>query len=105
MLLSPVFKCRAFCSFALLRFAFVEFGSPDDAASAYDSMQNQEIDGRQVFLDFASPGKIFKANKLSILLLVFMWQLPSCLLALAYLLEKWIMIILGAETSKFLLSD
>ncbi|XP_070185754.1 nucleolin-like isoform X9 [Littorina saxatilis] len=37
-------------------FGFVEFGSPDDAASAFDSMQNQEIDGRQVFLDFASPG-------------------------------------------------
>lgn len=34
----------------------MEFSSPDDAASAYDTMQNAEIDGRQVFLDFASPG-------------------------------------------------
>ena len=39
------------CSFSLLyincgRFGFVEFSSPDDAASAYDTMQNAEIDGR-----------------------------------------------------------
>ena len=49
------------CSFSLLhfnccRFGFVEFSSPDDAAKAYDELQNTEIDGRQVFLDFASPG-------------------------------------------------
>nr|KAG5710178.1 hypothetical protein BaRGS_006697 [Batillaria attramentaria] len=29
-------------------FGFVEFGSPDEAAKAYDEMQNSEIDGRQV---------------------------------------------------------
>ena len=34
----------------------MEFSSPDDAAKAYDELQNTEIDGRQVFLDFASPG-------------------------------------------------
>lgn len=36
-------------------FGFVEFDSADDCASAYDSMQDKEIDGRQVFLDFSSP--------------------------------------------------
>ena len=40
-------------------FGFVEFGSPEDAASAYDKMQNTEIEGRQVFLDFASPCKSY----------------------------------------------
>ena len=59
-MLHEVISHRA-CSFSLLyincgRFGFVEFSSPDDAASAYDTMQNTEIDGRQVFLDFASPG-------------------------------------------------
>ena len=35
----------------------MEFDNPEDAASAYDKLQNTEIDGRQVFLDFASPSK------------------------------------------------
>ncbi|KAL8572087.1 hypothetical protein ACOMHN_031044 [Nucella lapillus] len=37
-------------------FGFVEFDSPDDAASAFDKMQSTAIDGRQVTIDFASPG-------------------------------------------------
>ncbi|XP_046574530.1 nucleolin-like isoform X2 [Haliotis rubra] len=35
-------------------FGFVEFSSTEDAAKAYDSMQGQEIMGREVFVDFAS---------------------------------------------------
>ncbi|XP_012938051.1 nucleolin isoform X2 [Aplysia californica] len=35
-------------------FAFVEFGSPDEAASAYDTMAGETIDGRQVRIDFAA---------------------------------------------------
>ncbi|XP_046332507.2 nucleolin-like isoform X1 [Haliotis rufescens] len=35
-------------------FGFVEFSTADDASKAYDSMQGQEIMGREVFVDFAS---------------------------------------------------
>ncbi|BFZ03621.1 hypothetical protein BsWGS_06659 [Bradybaena similaris] len=35
-------------------FAFVDFGSADAAADAFDSMNGQSIDGRQVTLDFAA---------------------------------------------------
>ena len=38
------------------RFGFVEFESTDDAQAALDAMQGQEIDGREVKLDFASEG-------------------------------------------------
>ena len=37
-------------------FGFVEFESTDDAQAALDAMQGQEIDGREVKLDFASEG-------------------------------------------------
>ena len=36
------------------RFGFVEFSSAEQAASAFDRMKGQEVDGRQVFLDFAA---------------------------------------------------
>lgn len=34
-------------------FGFVEFDSPEEAKEAYDKMQGQSIDGRDVFVDFA----------------------------------------------------
>lgn len=36
------------------RFAFVDFKSAEAAAEAFDSMNGQAIDGRQVTLDFAA---------------------------------------------------
>lgn len=37
----------------MCRFGFVEFDSVDSAKEAFNSMKGQEVDGRQVFLDFA----------------------------------------------------
>lgn len=36
-----------------IRFAHIEFDSPDDAASAYDEMNGAEVDGRKVVVDFS----------------------------------------------------
>jgi len=33
-------------------FGYVEFGSPEDATSAYSSMTGADIGGREVFLDY-----------------------------------------------------
>ena len=38
----------------IIRFGFVEFETPEAAQEAYDNMKDQEIEGRQVHLDFAS---------------------------------------------------
>ena len=40
--------------FLFFRFAFVDFDSADKAAAAYDAMNGETIDGRQVRLDFAA---------------------------------------------------
>ena len=40
--------------FVHFRFGFVEFSSPEEASSAYESMQGQEIDGREVVVDYAA---------------------------------------------------
>ena len=40
-------------SIYLHRFGFVDFDSAKDAQDAFNAMDGQEIDGRQVFLDFA----------------------------------------------------
>lgn len=37
----------------ICRFGFVEFDSVESAKDAFNSMKGQEVDGRQVFLDFA----------------------------------------------------
>lgn len=37
----------------IYRFGFVEFDSVESAKDAFNSMKGQEVDGRQVFLDFA----------------------------------------------------
>lgn len=54
-----------FCSFG-----FIEFGSTADATKAYDEMQNTEVDGRQVYLDFASPKGQGKSQKLFLLFIL-----------------------------------
>jgi len=46
---------QSLCSISLCRFGFVEFSSANEAAEAFDSMKGQEIDGRPVTLNFASP--------------------------------------------------
>lgn len=40
--------------FLSFRFGFVEFTSPEEATSAYEAMQGQEIDGREVVVDYAA---------------------------------------------------
>jgi len=47
--------CQSLCSIYLCRFGFVEVSSANEAAEAFDCMKGQEIDGRPVTLDFASP--------------------------------------------------
>ena len=49
------------------RFGFVDFDTAEAAQKAFDTMKGQEIDGRQIFIDFvgerggmfSSPGGIF----------------------------------------------
>ena len=40
--------------FDVLRFAFIEFSSPDEAACAYDAMSGRKLHGRQITVDFDS---------------------------------------------------
>jgi len=39
----------------LPRFGFVDFSSPEDAKAAKEAMEDGEIDGNKVTLDFAKP--------------------------------------------------
>lgn len=41
--------------FNLPRFGFVDFSSPEDAKAAKEAMEDGEIDGNKVILDFAKP--------------------------------------------------
>lgn len=41
--------------YLLLRFGFVDFSSPEDAKAAKEAMEDGEIDGNKVILDFAKP--------------------------------------------------
>lgn len=43
------------CLNAFPRFGFVDFSSPEDAKAAKEAMEDGEIDGNKVILDFAKP--------------------------------------------------
>lgn len=47
------FDCLALNPFP--RFGFVDFSSPEDAKAAKEAMEDGEIDGNKVILDFAKP--------------------------------------------------
>jgi len=42
-----------FLNFYVLRYAFVDFESVDEAKQAMKSMNGQQVDGRQIRIDFA----------------------------------------------------